>query len=98
MSFPPAPPTPAWNSRSYKTKDAAQAVEYEDTHAYEQILSKITNLPPLVSSSEIDSLKQQLALVGQGKAFLLQGGDCAEIFDYCSQDPIQNKLKVGHPF
>ncbi|KAG9324546.1 hypothetical protein KVV02_006040 [Mortierella alpina] len=43
---------------------------------------------------KIHRLRQQLADVAAGKAFLLQGGDCAELFDYCSQSPIESKLKV----
>lgn len=39
-------------------------------------------------------MRAQLADVAQGKAFLLQGGDCAELFDACSQDPIEHKLSL----
>jgi 3-deoxy-7-phosphoheptulonate synthase len=42
----------------------------------------------------VDDLRRQLAEVADNKRFLLQGGDCAETFDYCSQNPIENKLKV----
>lgn len=39
-------------------------------------------------------LRQSLKEVAEGKAFLLQGGDCAELFDYCSQDQIDAKIKL----
>lgn len=44
--------------------------------------------------SQIDALKEQLADVATGKAFLLQGGDCAELFDDCSTQPIEHKLSL----
>ena len=51
-------------------------------------------LPPLVTSREILSLKQQLAEAQEGKRFLLQGGDCAETFAECNSEVITNRLKV----
>lgn len=38
-----------------------------------------------LTTLQIDRLRAQLADVAQGKAFLLQGGDCAELFSACSQ-------------
>jgi len=67
---------------------------YDDQDHVDRCLNKLKSLPPLVSVSEIENLRQQLAEVSEGKRFLLQGGDCAEIFEYCSEDPIQNKLRV----
>ena len=58
------------------------------------MLNKLRRLPPLVSPTEIDRLREQLADVAAGKAFLLQGGDCAELFDDCSQHPIEHKLSL----
>lgn len=51
-------------------------------------------MPPLVHPSEILTLKAQLRDVAHGKAFLLQGGDCAELFDYCEQGAIESKIKL----
>ena len=56
--------------------------------------SKIKKLPPLVFSGEIRSLKEQLALAGRGKAFLLQGGSCAESFEDCTAINVREDLKV----
>jgi 3-deoxy-7-phosphoheptulonate synthase len=51
-------------------------------------------LPPLVSSWEIETLKQQLAQASRGELFLLQGGDCCESFDDCESSAIAYKLKI----
>jgi 3-deoxy-D-arabino-heptulosonate 7-phosphate (DAHP) synthase class II len=71
-----------------------QDVTYDDEPGLQAVLTKLRRLPPLVSPTEIDRLRQQLADVAEGKAFLLQGGDCAELFDDCSQDPIEHKLSL----
>mgnify|MGYP005988915017 FL=1 len=51
-------------------------------------------MPPLVHPNEIENLKASLRDVAQGNAFLLQGGDCAELFDYCEQQAIESKIKL----
>ena len=51
-------------------------------------------MPPLVFAGECDELKAKLAAVARGKAFLLQGGDCAETFAGITADNIRNKLRV----
>lgn len=57
-------------------------------------MAALARLPPLVTSWEVDSLREQLALAGEGKAFILQGGDCAETFDDCRSEVIVTKLKI----
>lgn len=54
----------------------------------------VRRLPPLVSPTEVDALRSQLAEVAEGKRFLLQGGDCAERFVDCSAEPIEQKLRI----
>jgi 3-deoxy-7-phosphoheptulonate synthase len=71
-----------------------QNVVYEDQKAVERALQKLESLPPLVTPAEISRLRASLKEVALGKAFLLQGGDCAELFDYCSADPIDKKVKL----
>jgi 3-deoxy-7-phosphoheptulonate synthase len=51
-------------------------------------------MPPIVHPYEIMNLRAHLKDVAQGKAFLLQGGDCAELFDYCEQSAIESKIKL----
>ncbi|GAA4922496.1 3-deoxy-7-phosphoheptulonate synthase class II [Membranihabitans marinus] len=62
--------------------------DFED--AYEQLSSN----PPLVFAGEVDKLKDRLAKVANGEAFLLQGGDCAETFDGVTADKISAKVKT----
>ncbi|KAJ9091448.1 hypothetical protein QFC19_009088 [Naganishia cerealis] len=86
--------TSNWSPSSWREKPIAQDVVYEDQQDLEKVLGKLRHLPPLVTPIEIDRLRAQLADVAQGKAFLLQGGDCAELFSACSQDPIEHKLSL----
>ena len=57
-------------------------------------LVELARLPPLVTSWEVETLKQQLAEASRGERFLLQGGDCSESFDDCQSTVIANNLKV----
>jgi len=57
-------------------------------------LAQLAKLPPLVTSWEIENLKQQLAEAARGERFLLQGGDCSESFDDCESAAIASKLKI----
>jgi len=54
----------------------------------------LERLPPIVSPYEICKLKNSLREVALGRAFLLQGGDCAELFDYCEAGAIDSKIKL----
>jgi len=90
----PSVDTSTWSPSSYRGYPIKQQPEYKDADALEQALRKVRQLPPLVHHDEVVSLKQKLALAAEGKAFLLQGGDCAERFMDCSQQPIENKFKI----
>jgi len=57
-------------------------------------VAHLQTLPPLVFAGECDQLKAQLGQAAQGKAFVLQGGDCAETFDAVGADAIRAKLKT----
>ncbi|KAJ1969070.1 hypothetical protein H4R35_006247 [Dimargaris xerosporica] len=83
-----------WSPSSWTTKPIKQEVNFPDHDAFIRTIDKIQRLPPLVCPEEVLKLRAHLKDVALGKAFLLQGGDCAELFDYCSQEPIANKLKV----
>ncbi len=83
-----------WNKESWKQHRALQQPEWPDEEAHEQVLSEIETLPPLVFAGEIRSLRKHLADAAQGKAFLLQGGDCAEEFSSCTAPVIRETLKV----
>lgn len=83
-----------WSPRSWRNKVAAQQPVYPDLAHLEQVVGKLANLPPLVTSWEIDRLKGELAKAARGEAFLLQGGDCSESLEDCRTDSIVRNLKV----
>ncbi|KAJ5108034.1 hypothetical protein N7456_004709 [Penicillium angulare] len=83
-----------WSPSSWTTKPIKQDVVYEDAQGVQDALGKLQKLPPLVTTQEINNLKASLRNVALGKAFVLQGGDCAELFDYCNQDMIEAKVKL----
>ena len=83
-----------WHPGSWRSRPALQMPTYPDAAALAEVQEELRNLPPLVTSWEILTLKQQLAEAQEGKRFLLQGGDCAENFADCNSDIISNRLKV----
>ncbi len=66
----------------------------DDLAARDEVLKKLRSLPPLVFAGECDDLRAQLAEVAEGRAFLLQGGDCAETFDTVNAQNIKHRLQV----
>ena len=84
----------AWQPDSWRQKPATQQPTYSDPDEVQKVVDELSHLPPLVTSWEIENLKEQLAEAAEGKRFLLQGGDCAEIFDGCQSAIIANKLKI----
>jgi 3-deoxy-7-phosphoheptulonate synthase len=83
-----------WTPSSWKSKPVTQEAVYDDLRAVQRSVAKLERLPPLVSPTEIVRLKKSLRDVALGKAFLLQGGDCAELFDYCEESAITAKIKL----
>lgn len=83
-----------WTSQAWRQKTALQQPNYPDAAQLEEAVDEVRALPPLVTSWEILSLQSQIAEAQEGKRFLLQGGDCAEIFADCTNDVISNRLKV----
>ena len=83
-----------WRPDSWRRKTAAQQPVYPDQSALDDALRQLHQLPPLVSSWEVESLKQQLAEAALGRRFLLQGGDCSETFADCASGVIASKLKI----
>ena len=71
-----------------------QQPSYPDQEQLLDAVSRLAQLPPLVTSWEIESLKQQLAMAARGEAFLLQGGDCSESLNDCEPDALVRNLKV----
>ena len=83
-----------WKVNSWRKYPVKHIPEYPDKKELEQVLNKIKTFPPLVFAGETRHLKQQLAEVVDGKAFLLQGGDCAESFAEFHPDNIRDTFKV----
>lgn len=71
-----------------------QQPQWPDVHAVESVSEQLSTLPPLVFAGEVDTLRSRLAQAAQGKAFLLQGGDCAETFAGATADKIRNRIKT----
>ena len=67
---------------------------YPDAQALEQAEKRLSALPPLIFPGEISALRERLARVARGQAFLLQGGDCAESFDDFGQEPVEATFRV----
>lgn len=86
--------TPTWTPDSWTSKTIKQIPIYDDQAELANVLNEISQYPPLVTSWEVEGLKQQLKLAETGEAFLLQGGDCAETYDLVSSTKIVNILKV----
>ena len=72
----------------------AQQPSYDDRAGVDAAVERLRTMPPLVFAGECDDLKAKLAEVAQGRAFLLQGGDCAETLAGVTADNVRNKLRV----
>ncbi len=83
-----------WNPDSWRQKLAQQQPVYPDNAVLDNTLQRLADLPPLVTSWEIEKLKAQLAEAAEGKAFLIQAGDCSESVDDCSTEALVRNLKV----
>jgi 3-deoxy-7-phosphoheptulonate synthase len=75
-------------------RGATQQPAWPDAAAVDRTVDQLRSLPPLVFAGECDELKGRLADVAAGKAFLLQGGDCAETLAGATADNVRNKLRV----
>ena len=84
----------SWTPDSWRTRPAAQQPDWPDPVALDAARADLRRQPPLVFAGEARQLRDSLAAVAAGEAFLLQAGDCAESFDAFSADVIRDKLKV----
>ena len=83
-----------WRPDSWQSRKAKQQASYPDQKELQDSLDELASLPPLVTSWEILSLKEQISQAQAGDRFFLQGGDCAESFAECNSEVITNRLKV----
>jgi len=83
-----------WTPSSWRTFPIKQQPTYDDPRALKEVESELSSYPPLIFAGEARTLKEKLAKVGRGEAFLLQGGDCAESFSDFSTPTIKNLFKL----
>ena len=83
-----------WQPSSWRDHPIRQVPDYPDAKKLAGVEAKLAAMPPLVFAGEAQSLKRQLGEVAEGRAFLLQGGDCAESFAEFSADNIRDSFKV----
>ena len=83
-----------WSRASWRNKERVQMPRYGDEASLKYVEKTLNSYPPLVFAGETRSLRQHLGLVSEGKAFLLQGGDCAESFEEFSADLIRDTFKA----
>jgi 3-deoxy-7-phosphoheptulonate synthase len=79
---------------AWRELPAAQQPNWPDEVALREAALTLAGMPPLVVASEVELLRERLAAVARGEAFLLQGGDCAETFATSSQADIAGKVRV----
>ncbi len=84
----------AWSPSTWRKKSAKQMPAYPDESALGGVESFLSTMPPLVFAGEARRLKASLADVAAGKAFLLQGGDCAESFAEFNAPKIRDSFRV----
>jgi 3-deoxy-7-phosphoheptulonate synthase len=83
-----------WAPDSWRAKPISQAPEYPDQSKLRQVEDRLRAYPPLVFAGEARRLMESLGQVAEGKAFLLQGGDCAESFAEFSANNIRDTFRV----
>ena len=84
----------SWTIDSWRKFPVKQVPAYEDKAALDAVEARLGSYPPLVFAGEARNLKAQLAEVCEGRAFLLQGGDCAESFAEHHADNIRDTFRV----
>nr|WP_240486894.1 3-deoxy-7-phosphoheptulonate synthase class II [Hyalangium minutum] len=85
----------AWTPQSWRARPVQQLPEdYPDPRALARTEEELSHLPPLVTASEVRRLSSALGQVAEGKAFLLQGGDCAESFKEFTLDNIRDTFRL----
>ncbi|HHW76014.1 MAG TPA: 3-deoxy-7-phosphoheptulonate synthase class II [Xanthomonadaceae bacterium] len=83
-----------WTPDSWRRRPAAQLPDYDDAPVLAAVEERLAASLPLVFAGEVRALRQQLAEVAAGRAFLLQGGDCAESFADFNERAITDTFRV----
>ncbi len=85
---------PVGHVLDWEDKTAAQQPTWGDPAALAEVLTTLSNYPPLVFAGECDALRNRLGAAAQGKAFVLQGGDCAETLSGVTGPNIRDRIKT----
>ncbi|KAL5232473.1 hypothetical protein ABZP36_031249 [Zizania latifolia] len=83
-----------WEPDSWRAQPARQIPEYPDAAALEEAERALASFPPLVFAGEARKLEERLAEAAMGRAFLLQGGDCAESFKEFGANNIRDTFRL----
>jgi 3-deoxy-7-phosphoheptulonate synthase len=83
-----------WKPTSWRDRPIQQVPEYPDQAKLAEVEATLRRAPPLVFAGEARRLREELGQVAQGKAFLLQGGDCAESFAEFHANNIRDTFRV----
>lgn len=83
-----------WAPDSWKSKKALQIPVYPNKEELDSVLKTLGSFPPLIFAGEARKLEERLADAAVGKAFLLQGGDCAESFKEFNANNIRDTFRV----
>ncbi|MBY8975003.1 3-deoxy-7-phosphoheptulonate synthase class II [Rhodobacteraceae bacterium NNCM2] len=83
-----------WTKESWRNHEGLQMPVYQDEEKLADVTDRLATYPPLVFAGEAARLRDRLADVAEGKAFLLQGGDCAESFSEFRADNIRDTFRV----
>ncbi len=86
--------TKGWTKSDWRSRPRVQMPDYTDPEALARVEAQLAKYPPLVFAGEARRLRQHLADACAGRAFLLQGGDCAESFAEFNADSIRDTFKV----
>ena len=86
--------TQDWDKAGWRAYPRVQMPDYTDPAELEAVEAQLRRYPPLVFAGEARRLREELAEVAAGRAFLLQGGDCAESFTEFSADNLRDTFKV----
>lgn len=83
-----------WQPDTWRQRPARQMPTYPDPAQLDIACKQLRQFPPLIFAGEVQALRAQLAEVAAGRAFLLQGGDCAESFDTLDGNAARETFRV----
>jgi 3-deoxy-7-phosphoheptulonate synthase len=86
--------TPLSPIEQWRARPADQQPDWPDPVELRDVVAELAACPPLVDARECDRLRDRLAVVARGEAFLLQGGDCAELFDEVTAEAVHGKVRM----